>query len=294
MQSLGAYTVLVWVYIYLQLHQRRRKRPYFYQISLLCLYLLISIVTILSTLSFYQSTISNATLEIVSNQPSFHPDSHYALFQYLTCASDGVFLFANTLADVILLTRCYFIWDSRKSIIIGPVILCGINFGLQIAAVVLETEGDISVLTHSLRNGSPDNTTATIMIFAAGGGIILANTLLTGLIAGRIWRLSQKVNCYPEFDKINKTRLNSKPIYRLVATVVESGALYLISIIVVIVIKMQFHMDIDKLILILAQFMGIAPTLILVRVDLGSSIENLQARDQRKSTTAHVLEIWSD
>ncbi|KAE9404702.1 hypothetical protein BT96DRAFT_916595 [Gymnopus androsaceus JB14] len=278
----GAYTVLVWIYIYLQLHQRRRKRPYFYQISLLCLYLLISIVTILSTLSLYQSTISSATLELVSSQPSFNPDNHYALFQYLACSSNGIFLVANTVADAILLSRCYFIWGSRKTIIVGPAILCGINLGLEIASLVLEIEGDISTVTRSLRNGSPDNITATIIIFAFVGGTIFANTLLTGLIAGRIWRLSQINNCYPELDKVNKARINSKQIYRLVAIIIESGALYPISIIVALVIELQIHMDVDRLLLIVAQTMGIAPTLILVRVDLGSSIESPQ--DQSKFT----------
>ncbi|KAE9402025.1 hypothetical protein BT96DRAFT_569577 [Gymnopus androsaceus JB14] len=183
----GAYTVLVWVYIYLQFHQRVRKRPYFYQISVLCLYLLVSIITILSTLALYQATISSATLEIFSNpgQSSFNPDSHYALALYLTCSSNVVFVAASTVADAILLSRCYFIWGSKKSIIVGPVILCGINLGLKIAALVLGIESDISALTHSLRNGLPNDTTTlteTIVILAFAGGTLFADTLLTGLI----------------------------------------------------------------------------------------------------------------
>jgi len=183
------------------------------------------------------------------------------------------------------LTRCYFIWDSRKSIVIGPAILCSINFGLEITAVVLEIEGDISVLTRSLRNGSPANTTATMITLVVGASVIFANILLTGLIAGRIWRLSQIVNCYPESDKVNKT--DSKQIYRLVTIMVESGALYPISIIAALVIELQLDLGVDRLNPVVAQMVGIAPTLILVRVDLGSSIENPQ--DQSKSTTSARL-----
>lgn len=79
-ENLGAYTVLVWVYVYFHVQKRRRRRPHFYDISVLALYLLITIITILSTASFYQESISVTTLEVASNYFRPRPDSHYIFF----------------------------------------------------------------------------------------------------------------------------------------------------------------------------------------------------------------------
>lgn len=68
-------------YIYLQFHRRRcRGRPHFYQMALISLYLLITLLTVLSTLANFQQLLSSTFSEI-SNfglSPSLSkPDAHY-------------------------------------------------------------------------------------------------------------------------------------------------------------------------------------------------------------------------
>lgn len=80
-QDEGAYTVLIWVYLYLQrVYRHGHKRPYFYQISVLALYLFITIISILSILALYQEAISTTTLQIALNSSSSELDSHIDLY----------------------------------------------------------------------------------------------------------------------------------------------------------------------------------------------------------------------
>ncbi|KAE9391685.1 hypothetical protein BT96DRAFT_1023951 [Gymnopus androsaceus JB14] len=263
----GIYTVLVWMYIYLQ-SQHHRRRHYFYQISLALLYLLITILTVLYTLSIYQKETSNLAFAIAEDEPVLpKPNTHDYVYLNLDMAANAGFMIANILADTILICRCYFIWGSRKSVVVGPVILCASNIALTATSLLSEKSGYLLISMSSMFAVGVDRLeTATILSLGFLSCSVVTNILLTVLIATRIWWLSRvPYNSDQNFDG------GGKKFNRLIVIIVESGSLYTISLIITIL--MTIVKNPDQFLPIVAQIMGIAPTLIIVRIDLCTTIE---------------------
>ncbi|KIK62315.1 hypothetical protein GYMLUDRAFT_242985 [Collybiopsis luxurians FD-317 M1] len=107
---------------------------------------------------------------------------------------------------------------------------------------------------------------------ASGSIIVVTNVLLTTLIAKRILWLTQLRN-----DYLNDTsHRSSSQVTHLVAIILESGLLYVITLIVAGCLIP--YINPLKLLPIVSQVGGIATTLIMVRVELCSSVEMTSAK----------------
>ncbi|KIK53076.1 hypothetical protein GYMLUDRAFT_250663 [Collybiopsis luxurians FD-317 M1] len=106
-------------------------------------------------------------------------------------------------------------------------------------------------------------------LFDAFLGInLLTNLTLTGLIAARLWWSSRSMQKYLGYDSPHGRRTNN-----IVAMVLESGSIYpvaLIACIIVLQLNKPFSVPVESVLTIIV---GIAPTLIIVRVDLGISMK---------------------
>jgi len=210
------------------------------------------------------------------------PDSHYFSFLSLNSAVMTLYMTANSIGDGILLYRCYHLWAAKKSIIATPIILCVFNFLLFSSGLIIEGVKD--------RDFDPPFTLTSVQDFF-GISVILAlvfsvvtlatNILLTALIAFRILRLMRLTQKYGDAD----LQIRNKQIHHLIVIILESGSVYPIT--VLLCVSLVFFISPVKLVPIAAQALGIAPTLIMVRVELGLSIESDDSRNTVTFQTLH-------
>lgn len=158
-----------------------------------------------------------------------------------------MFVTNTALADTLLLYRCFVVWGCKKRIVLGPAVL------LVAATIVgyLFEGASLSLFQHSW--------VYLAMTFAL-------NVILTGLTAGRIWHLA----------RITKTLVDEALLKRYnttIAMLVESGLIY--SVYMTFNLAFQNNSTANALLDAgLIQVVGIVPTLIIVQVGLGRSVND--------------------
>jgi len=191
----------------------------------------------------------------------------------LNRASNTIYVTSNIIADAIFIFRCYAIWNFRWRIVILPVFL----------TIMTAAAGYINVGV-SLQEAAAFSFDPTIAIFSGGFAAflflisvslsVITTLILMGLSAGRIWWLASGSGA---------RRLVGQQVVDKYTTIsammLESGALYCAgSIAFVIVSGYELSGMLDTNITtsgaILGQLVGIAPTIIAVRVGLGKRVES--------------------
>ncbi|KAI3608908.1 hypothetical protein WG66_011030 [Moniliophthora roreri] len=166
-----------------------------------------------------------------------------------------LYILANCIADMILLYRCFVLWNSMRPIfIVALVILFLTNVTGFIRVVLLHTLPAVHLQTLSMIH---------LAYFIANA---INTTLLTLATAGQIWWSSREARRLlgHEVDRRYK---------RVVAMVIESGFLYTASLVAEVSVSQSasslgFELELFPLVALMA---GIAPTLIILRSSLGSS-----------------------
>ncbi|TFK31630.1 hypothetical protein BDQ12DRAFT_729391 [Crucibulum laeve] len=170
-------------------------------------------------------------------------------FKYL------IYITSNCIADILVIYRCYTIWNNSKRVIIVPSIMllagsaCGYTFiGLS------EQEYRFRDLLR-----------AFLFITLA------LNVLVTVLMAGRIWWISKKARAILGPGLAGKYNT-------AIAIIVESGIIYAIYVTVDVVFQL-YPLDAG-----LAQVVGIVPTLMIVQVGLGRNTKDIDTTVSRLRT----------
>ncbi|KAF5373199.1 hypothetical protein D9757_010551 [Collybiopsis confluens] len=296
----GIYSVLFCTYIYFQVYffQRSRKRRFIYPVSLIALYILITAHTIFSTLSFNRALTSETMIELTYN-PSFlssvagthsSPDSRFFDFLRFNMAGEVSYMIASFIADGILICRCYYLWAARKSVIAAPIFFYILNLGFFLAALVTEATSEDNFDPPFLLASPTGYGIALKLALVFALVTIITNMLLTGLIAGRIFWLT----------KAAKSEHNSGAYSRLLAIILESGLLYAFTLIIGVCllsvmslveflpisaqamasVSHSVYITSTPHLFLVATLQGIAPTLILVRVDLRASVESVSTKEE--------------
>ncbi|KAJ6509787.1 hypothetical protein DFH09DRAFT_1198640 [Mycena vulgaris] len=170
-----------------------------------------------------------------------------------------IYAINNSIADGLLIYRCYVVWNHDWRVIVLPVMLliastaCGLD-------VFLDATPQFAV-------------------------ILATNFLATGLTAGRIWWISHHSRAY--LEAAAQRRYASA-----IALVVESGMLYSATILAFLIVisfpSLSSTLE-EPLLQIVTQVMGIAPTLIIVRVGLGVAVEDSLGTFRTTTTTSIPL-----
>ncbi|KAJ7206402.1 hypothetical protein GGX14DRAFT_543824 [Mycena pura] len=154
------------------------------------------------------------------------------------------------------LYRCYKIWGSQKVVILLPATLI---LSIVVIAFVNIVRVDILLFRNSYARA----------IFAM---CAVTNLVLVVLTAGRIWWIQRGVAVHVYVDDVSRNRYR-KPI----ALVLESGALYCIWAILLVVLfgddsgtSAWFNIISSTA----SQMVNIVPTLIVVRVGLGHNVQD--------------------
>uniref|UniRef100_A0A0W0GAK7 Uncharacterized protein n=1 Tax=Moniliophthora roreri TaxID=221103 RepID=A0A0W0GAK7_MONRR len=187
----------------------------------------------------------------------------------ITLLSIGA-LVINIVADTMLIHRCWIIWGTSKRVAL-PLML--MSLGTNIFGIVFTTMGLI---------GQSDTTVASNAILLAQSnrlsvgytvGNIIVNSTITLMTAGRIWWISRQARA------VMGQPINAK--YKtIVAIILESGILYPLTLVVQIIIYYttdptgsgRIPVDLGP---VVWQFAGIAPTLIIVRAEMGKTVDSV-------------------
>ncbi|KAF9066447.1 hypothetical protein BDP27DRAFT_1011583 [Rhodocollybia butyracea] len=204
---------------------------------------------------------------------------HFSAFENLDVAAAATYVTANIIADALLLYRCYVVWGARKYIIVGPFLISLVN-------TTLEKE-NVSQVLNEVKNGnvgSGENAslqTASAISFSFLIVNLLTNLILTGLIAGRIWWISKET-------RRALGGADDKRIGSIATMVLESGLLYPVALAIGLALKLTE--TVTEVHPILTIIVGMAPTLIMVRTELGINIRiNSDANEDKYDIEANIL-----
>ncbi|ESK80982.1 hypothetical protein Moror_7629 [Moniliophthora roreri MCA 2997] len=261
----GIYTVL----FIISLQQDHPSRV-LYMFFTIALFTLTSAYVVVETFAYaYQ-----ATLEF-----TFTKSQDWASFlAYLYCDNAMTIAFGFgyilplclvTVADLMLLHRCYVIWGSSKWIAF-PFIFIVLSLAIcEIVASAFEVIGISNTADPVKVQVLLQGNTIDIAFWLAEMGV---NIILTLLTAGRIWWISREARKH--MGPAIKTKYNT-----IVAIILESGILYPIFLTTTVVYVLLGDPDGQgfnpfQLFLITYQVAGIAPTLIIIRAARGKTVEH--------------------
>ncbi|KAG7086146.1 hypothetical protein E1B28_002105 [Marasmius oreades] len=203
----------------------------------------------------------------------------------------------NSIADLMLIHRCYIIWNSKKLVLYPLALIAFILNGIDLGCIIAISFGlsNLSKESNSIliiKALSLDSTGVAISIVAFQ--IILA--FITG---GRIWWISYEAR--KMMGKSTHTKYKT-----MVIIIIESGFLYASTMLAVAVVNLSADNSVYGILpfdpfSLSTLISGLAPTLIIVRVAYGKSINSVQqvlstmnfadgqeSQQQDTSATKHV------
>ncbi|ESK86485.1 hypothetical protein Moror_9867 [Moniliophthora roreri MCA 2997] len=255
----GIYTVLFIISLHILICRQDRPNRVLYMLFTIVLFTLTSAYNAVQTFGYA----SQATLEF-----TFIRNQDWASFLAFLQHNDAKTIILGfemvlplclvTMADLMLLHRCYVIWGSSKWIafpFIFMVLSLAICEIVASAFVVIDTA-----------------------FWLADMGV---NIILTLLTAGRIWWIAREARKY--LGPAIKTKYNT-----IIAIILESGILYPIFVIAGIVYsELAYPEDHGStpfdLLAVSYQIAGIAPTLIIIRAASGKTVEYTNANQAMSS-----------
>ncbi|KAJ6482014.1 hypothetical protein C8R45DRAFT_1100403 [Mycena sanguinolenta] len=243
----GAYAVMFGFYIHI-LHTRGIPKTRFLPLATISLFILCTahLALLLAGTTVLDQT--DETAVVGAGDPS------YLVFQ-LNFATNVIYVTNNVIADSIFIFRCHAIWNFDDRIIYLPILL---TFG--VGGLGYFDSVRLIMVSRPLFNLSIATS-------------VFTSFMLISLSAGRIWWLARKARNVLG-QKIT-TRYNTACVM-----ILESGVLYCVGGIVYIILSMTSAFACTNGAL-LGQLVGIAPTIISVRVGLGSRIWGSDISDLR-------------
>ncbi|KAJ6477036.1 hypothetical protein C8R45DRAFT_369140 [Mycena sanguinolenta] len=180
-------------------------------------------------------------------------------------AANIIYGITNIIADALVIYRCYIVWDRNIYVIILPLLMLAVTsvFGVDIKL--------------------PANPYFSLSL--------ATNVLVTALTAGRIWWICRQCRLYSKFTTAQQRRCMSA-----IGIMVESGALYSATVLAYLILGAIPKVSIvqEPVYEMMAQIMGIAPTLIIVRVGLGVNDPNQENTLEVKTADLKFIDIDSD
>ncbi|EKM56811.1 uncharacterized protein PHACADRAFT_254136 [Phanerochaete carnosa HHB-10118-sp] len=162
--------------------------------------------------------------------------------------------------ECILMYRCWGIWGGNLWVIAVP-------FTASLTALACFCGGIGLILQIAPTSPSPPPA-AQPLVFAAYILPLIANFMLTVLIAGRIWWLTG-INTYTVTSLTGRKSI----AFKTAMIIIESGVLYFVVQLVYLTVFAVGNSSDQLMSLVAVQVYGIAPTLIIIQVGLGFSSE---------------------
>ncbi|KAF7319250.1 hypothetical protein HMN09_00262500 [Mycena chlorophos] len=195
------------------------------------------------------------------------------MWNRINIAMGVFFVMNNIIADSIFVFRCYSIWGRKKRIVAVPILMLLVSACLGLASVITCGQSNIAEFLY-LTWIFPVS-----MLFS-----ILTTALLVTLTAGRIWWIARSARAIMGPTVVRQYRT-------IMAMILESGALSLTPGILYLLLALTESSATDVVLAAMAQISGIAPTIIVVRVGLGNSINDSESFRAMAAEEGPVLDI---
>ncbi|KAI3621119.1 hypothetical protein WG66_007462 [Moniliophthora roreri] len=275
----GIYTVLFIISLRILICQKDRQNRVLYMFFTIVLFTLTSAYIIVVTFTYAHQAILEFTFTKNQDWASFRAYLHHDNAKTIAVGLEMVLpLCLVTMADLILLHRCYVIWGSSKWIVFPFIFMVFLLAISEIVATVFMVIG-----------ASNSKDSAKLQLFGQGSTIDTAfwladmgvNIILTLLTAGRIWWLSQEPRKH--LGPAIKTKYKT-----IIVIILESGFLYPILLIAAIIIQELVGSDTEGLVpfslwIVTYQVAGIAPTLIIIRAAGGKTASPRNSKTSQRN-----------
>ncbi|KAJ7682632.1 hypothetical protein DFH06DRAFT_1161709 [Mycena polygramma] len=234
-----------------------------YKLHLGCIITLFVLSTIHITIAYAWASVTDtadfAIYEVFTLQtplPILYAPGDPTVVRWLGFLIKLRWVLANTLADGFLIYRCYVIWGSNWRPVVFPLV--------SYACTIIG--GFLGLLPLS---GSAER----FALELAYGTTFFTNVLASFLAAGRIWWISRRIAI------LLGKRKGQARYMDLTAIILESGLIYPATLIITIVVYLVPATPTVAVLSCIAaayHLVGIAPTMIIVRVGLGVSTDDVE------------------
>ncbi|KAF8889858.1 hypothetical protein BD779DRAFT_1671621 [Infundibulicybe gibba] len=247
----GAYIVLFALYLVLR---GRNGRVADAPLTLAQI-LLFGLCTLIMCLDIAEDFFQNARSTLVADAENGDAASKISL------ASSVIFSLIDYLAQMILLYRCWIIWNKRWVVVAVPgflalASLCGEFALVGLINTILSGKSDLDKLVSRILPTG-------IASFSISLGV---NALTTLLIVGKITSISREVRPVLGSDSHHTFRI-------VIAMLIESGLLLFVSQLVYVVLFAIQHPALSLVSGAITHIYGITPTLLNIRVVMGSAYD---------------------
>ncbi|KAF9058429.1 hypothetical protein BDP27DRAFT_1454078 [Rhodocollybia butyracea] len=209
-----------------------------------------------------------------------------------------IFAIAGILSDAMMIHRCYRLWNSRKSVIILP--LLGL-IGICITWIVLEVLAVKDLPRDEFLGPEADfeaaattaNTTDMFTSAIYGCASLAENITLTGLMAGRVWWLERRMkNTLVAGKTGSKTRVSQS----LLGPILQSGALNPVFLSIWVAAAYSPLLSLRFLLTpcALTQVFGISSTLIVLSIGIGLDSDSRTRMFDEENQSQLVSEVLED
>ncbi|KAJ7124648.1 hypothetical protein C8R43DRAFT_37539 [Mycena crocata] len=253
----GIYSVLFFQSVHILL---TRRRPH-YKFHLACMIVLFVLSTIHIALAYAWAFITDGAdtgiyelFSLLDPPPMLYGPSDPVSVRRIGLVLKVRYTLANMIADGILVHRCYVIWGFSWRAAAFPFF----------AYVCTFIGGIVGLLPLS---GSSERAAVAVCV----GTTFFTNILAAGLAAGRIWWISRRAAFF-------LGRNSRKKYMDLTAIILESGMIYPASLLITIVCFLSPTAPTASVLICIGavyHIVAIAPTLIIVRVGLGVSTDDV-------------------
>ncbi|KAJ7605451.1 hypothetical protein DFH06DRAFT_1252863 [Mycena polygramma] len=216
----------------------------------ICIYILLrrpqnlgNVVLLVTAIALFTLSTVQAVLNLILGAADI--DNIDIPYDNINRAAGIIYGVNNIIADGLVIYRCYIVWDRKVYVIILPLLMLLVTsvFGVDLQL--------------------PSNP-----FFALS---LATNVIVTALTAGRIWWICRQCRKY----STNRTDAQRRCM-STISILVESGVLYSATVLGYLIVGAFPSTNIvqEPIYEMLTQVMGIAPTLIIVRVGLGCEVQN--------------------
>ncbi|KAF9265542.1 hypothetical protein L218DRAFT_957142 [Marasmius fiardii PR-910] len=243
------------------LQKKRTQHHYLYTATITILFVLATFGVFVNTFVATRGVFGLIDGQVTGVPPSEREFPRIVTFSFIAHLA---YIISNTVADALLLLRCYHVWNSRL-VIVFPTVLCIV---CNVLGFVSTSVSFVKVVHSSARFdlktlvAMDDRIVGRQPLLLAFLTLdLVSNLLLTFLIATRLFFIMRQLARRTEAKGL-RTMYTS-----VMVVVVESGILYPVGLIALLSIAN------NAITYSLIHFVGIAPTLIIVRIGLGTALQ---------------------
>ncbi|KAJ8092762.1 hypothetical protein PM082_023590 [Marasmius tenuissimus] len=191
----------------------------------------------------------------------------------------------NTVAECMLIHRCYTIWGRNKLILSTFALASLVINGIDLITMII-----LSVTVTNIND--PANFKVFLKAYTINHGNVIAivvfNLVVTFMTGGRIWWITRQAR-----------QSLGKPIQRyyktIVVVIIESGILYAGTLLISVTIDLSSDPNTKyppfELAVIPTLLSGLAPTLVIVRAAHGKTVDSVEQMVSVSTIRFHVTEF---